>query len=1346
MKRITTGSTLNHGDHWWLALVCGLLLAVIGAGLPGALSSAQAHDFGGGTNPNPPPPPPPPPPPCQEQCCPTPDTGKPVSPLDGAERMHETELRLAGVYPIVITRDYDSSSTYDTPLGYGWAFGHDRRLFEYADGSVVIRSGCGHRDRYTFTGSAYVTPTTGVRGQLRARADGSFVFAYYNGTFDYYDAEGRLVAEQDAQGNSHEILYIDNTGDGRPDKFPLTGTSPTAVDPNLPMTVAYVYRVSRIQERSADGTLTGRRVNFAYDDATGRLVSITSDDGRLVTYSHDQAAGATRGNLIEAAGPGNRVQTFAYADPQDAHNATTIQLGTGETPYLNTYDAQGRVTVQMHGTGKLAFTYPVSRGRTVVTRTVTDPAETVLYTTQTTYEMDTDGFPTSTTDALGNQTRYSYNAAKNLTREEIWDKRTGALLQLKATNYGYDALGNRISATVTLDTGEVITRTWTYDQGWVTSEQVVSSLDPANVFRTEYTLYYDGQGVPNNIKEAKRRRNDGSFQTTTFTYDAKRRLLTTTLPDGVQKVNQYAGGSLYVTKTYFKDSAGNVLPQSQQRFGYDAKGNQTDIWDARGNHTQIEYDNQGHQTRIINPLGEERIYTFANNRLTQIEAGRTASDGEGQITQYIYDQQARLTGVRHKNDQGDFITVLTFTYDSDGHRLTRTDAENRTTRFAYDALGRLASNTDALGNTTTLSYDAVGNLLIRRDANSRETRYTYDDLNRQIRIEQRGIDPSTVTVLAYDANGNLTAVTDPSGNQTRFAFDALSHKTAEIKPLGQTLQYAYDNRSRLANMITARGYKIEYDYAPWGPLISTEVFKPDNSGTTPDSTIRYDYDLAGNVTNVAYSDIQPLTRPLYSIGYDALDRPDVTTVNYVPNKAITLDHEYDRYGNLSRLVVDDGAVLTHDYTFDKLNRLTGVSLPGNYSFTLDYYGTGDRKNINRSSGPSTSYTYYANGPVKDITIKNSADSVIERYAYTYDPVLNVDTMTDSDGVHDYAYDGLNRLTEAQHPAGVGLPAKENFAYDPIGNREDPVDPNLYQYDANSRITNGPGLTYTFDADGNQTRRSDGAVLVYDGFNQLTGYTKGTTSSGYAYSPQGERLRKTSGGQTTFFLWDGNRLLAEYDSSGVRQERYAYLPGDQLPQQTEYSGSVHDVHGDQLQTPHLLTSAATQTPTWRARYEAYGRATVTPDADGDGQAVTFNMRFPGQYFDQGSGLNYNFFRTYDPQLGRYIEVDPIGIAGGLNPYAYAKNNPVNASDPLGLWTWCRVSCNAACWGVGGGICAAVACGCAAGTVVTIGGLAVPCTAVVIGGCAAGGGASSLCADIICEEICTEAPTPNPPTAP
>ncbi len=128
--------------------------------------------------------------------------------------------------------------------------------------------------------------------------------------------------------------------------------------------------------------------------------------------------------------------------------------------------------------------------------------------------------------------------------------------------------------------------------------------------------------------------------------------------------------------------------------------------------------------------------------------------------------------------------------------------------------------------------------------------------------------------------------------------------------------------------------------------------------------------------------------------------------------------------------------------------------------------------------------------------------------------------------------------------------------------------------------------------------------------------------------------------------DGPRFHAEYRMTGKK------------------AGGLYYVHTDHLGTPRVVSDSLTGTVVWRWDGEPFGATAANEDPDGDGLEFTFNLRFPGQYYDTETGLNYNYFRDYDPALGRYVESDPIGLLGGLNPYIYVDNNPLGGIDPSG----------------------------------------------------------------------------------
>ena len=118
--------------------------------------------------------------------------------------------------------------------------------------------------------------------------------------------------------------------------------------------------------------------------------------------------------------------------------------------------------------------------------------------------------------------------------------------------------------------------------------------------------------------------------------------------------------------------------------------------------------------------------------------------------------------------------------------------------------------------------------------------------------------------------------------------------------------------------------------------------------------------------------------------------------------------------------------------------------------------------------------------------------------------------------------------------------------------------------------------------------------------------------------------------------------------------------------TNGQDTVAYYHHDHLDTPIQATDKAGNI-VWAASYNAFGQASITtPQATADKPTITSHLRLPGQYEDLETGLHYNWHRYYDAQIGRYVTSDPIGIFGGINRYAYAEGDPLNKTDPKGLW--------------------------------------------------------------------------------
>ncbi len=154
--------------------------------------------------------------------------------------------------------------------------------------------------------------------------------------------------------------------------------------------------------------------------------------------------------------------------------------------------------------------------------------------------------------------------------------------------------------------------------------------------------------------------------------------------------------------------------------------------------------------------------------------------------------------------------------------------------------------------------------------------------------------------------------------------------------------------------------------------------------------------------------------------------------------------------------------------------------------------------------------------------------------------------------------------------------------------------------------------------------------------------------------------------TTLFAYDSEgRLIGEYDETGAEILEVAYFGAAPVAAITPSASgeNVFAVHTDHLGTPRAL-EASTGTLVWSWQSDAFGSTPPNEDPSGSGTAQKFPLRFPGQYFDAESALHYNAMRDYDPATGRYIETDPLGLTGGLNPYLYVSANPIASIDPHG----------------------------------------------------------------------------------
>ncbi|WP_283745174.1 RHS repeat-associated core domain-containing protein [Sideroxydans sp. CL21] len=290
-------------------------------------------------------------------------------------------------------------------------------------------------------------------------------------------------------------------------------------------------------------------------------------------------------------------------------------------------------------------------------------------------------------------------------------------------------------------------------------------------------------------------------------------------------------------------------------------------------------------------------------------------------------------------------------------------------------------------------------------------------------------------------------------------------------------------------------------------------------------------------------------------------------------------------------------------------------------------------------------------------------------ALTYDPAGNILSRTSPVGTTTYTYDALNRLVSETGPAGT-----QGYAYDANGNRlSDGLGSYTYAPGSN-RIATRRGLAVSVDAAGHVTSDGLGHVFVYNQTGRLAQVLQGTTLlASYSYNYRGERTRKVTtaaapqGAATVIYHYDeGGHLLGESAGNGAPLRTYIWR--DDTPvAQIDYVPARRVLYFDvdQLNAPRAARDQ-TGVVVWRWEGDAFGSTLPNQNPGGKG-IVTVNLRFPGQYYDQESGLYYNGNRDYDAGSGRYVESDPVGLDGGsFSTYVYVENNPLSYSDPEGLY--------------------------------------------------------------------------------
>ncbi len=908
----------------------------------------------------------------------------------------------------------------------------------------------------------------------------------------------------------------------------------------------------------------------------------------------------------------------SYGYIEDARNATT-----GTTNYSLTDSGDTRTVIATDGLGHVrVVTSKVSTGQ-VLTDTV-DPSGLNLTTTLT---YDSSNRLTRITHPEGNYTNYTYDTRGNVTEKRDVAK-SGFGLSDIVTTATYpstcDASNFRICNKPTSVTNPLGNETdFTYDAnhgGVLTiTGPAVGGVRPQTryTYTSLYAWYKNSSGsIVQAATPVYKLTQISQCTTSSSCTNAAEEVRTT--------IAYTAGGSSQAT---------NLQPVSTTVAAGDGSLSAT---------TATAYDIVGNASTVDGPLSgssDTTKYKYDADRRV-VGVIQPDPDGAGSLknpaTRTTYDYEGRVSRVEqgYVNSQSDpdwsgFTSVASTTtaYDTTtGFKISDTAAIGGATQsiiqYGYDDAGRLSCTATRVDSST---FGALPDACTQTPEGwygpDRISKNNYDNANRitSVQTAYGSSSQKTVVTNSYSANSMLSYIEDANGNRSTYTYDGFDR----ISKLN------FPNTTTGSHSSNASDYE-QYGYDANGNITSLRLRSGDTIGYTYDVLNRLtEKDIPGGTSNDVYMGYDLLGRLLYShyvssggsgvdYSYDALGR-HTTETSY----GRTLSFQYDLAGNRTRLTYPDSNYI--QYTYDLVNRMNLVQLNGSTTLVqYTYDNAGHTTAISRNNSASTSFSYNSTSPNWSLTHDMSGTSQDVTLGYNYEPSGQLDTRTVSNSSYGYSASAASRS---------------------------------YTPDGLNRYASVGGTSYSYDTRGNLT--SDGSrSFNYDTDNHLTGVS-GSASMTLGYDPLGRLQQTVASGNTTQFLYDGNALVAEYDGSGNLLRRYVHGQDTDEPL-VWYEGSS-------FSTPNYLHADASGSIIATSNASAVATIyTYSPSGEpGGGSWTGSRFRFTGQIVLSDVALYYFKARIYDPVLGRFLQTDPVGYSAGLNMYAYAGNDPVNASDPSGL---------------------------------------------------------------------------------